>query len=281
MATRAPQAHVLTVLNLKGGVGKTHTSRVLASVAQEREQRILLIDLDTQGNLSKSFLEAVALSVRFLPDEDVYQIISGERRYQASKLAGLNTIPCLIHEPQQRDVLVRQVVENWQRAQLHPFEIADALSQLRDQNDYSQKRLAEEIGKPEPEISRFLKLLELQPSVQKDARNDPSGVLSFRHLYNIARLTPDGQSAMVAAVREQRLSAVETEKLVHREIARSMASPKRGAPVTRVQYVTTKARVIPTFRKQSVTNEEIVAALDEARDKARPTKEKLNIERRN
>ncbi len=102
----------------------------------------------------------------------------------------------------------------------------------------------------------------------------------FSHLYNIARLAPDGQATMIDAVREQRLSAVATEKLVHQEIARRTAQPKRGAPVTRVQYVTTKANVILTFRKQSVTNEEIVAALDEARDKASPIKAKLNIERR-
>lgn len=62
MAAVAPQAPVLTVLNLKGGVGKTHTSWVLASVAQERGERILLIDLDTQGNLSRSFLDQVALA---------------------------------------------------------------------------------------------------------------------------------------------------------------------------------------------------------------------------
>jgi chromosome partitioning protein len=61
MADLARTAHVLTVLNLKGGVGKTHTSWVLASVAQEREKRILLVDLDTQGNLSKSFLDKVTL----------------------------------------------------------------------------------------------------------------------------------------------------------------------------------------------------------------------------
>jgi len=53
------QAHVLSVLNLKGGVGKTHTMWLLASVAQERRQRILLVDLDTQGNLTRSFLETV------------------------------------------------------------------------------------------------------------------------------------------------------------------------------------------------------------------------------
>src|SRR5437870_3361132 len=49
-------AHVISVLNLKGGVGKTHTSWLLASVCQEREHRLLAVDLDTQGNLSNSFL---------------------------------------------------------------------------------------------------------------------------------------------------------------------------------------------------------------------------------
>lgn len=61
MADRDRTAHVLTVLNLKGGVGKTHASWLLASVSQEREQRILLIDLDPQANLSKSFLDHVTL----------------------------------------------------------------------------------------------------------------------------------------------------------------------------------------------------------------------------
>jgi len=55
----APKAHVITVLNLKGGVGKTHTSWLLASVAQERGRRILLVDLDTQANLTRSFLDSV------------------------------------------------------------------------------------------------------------------------------------------------------------------------------------------------------------------------------
>jgi chromosome partitioning protein len=61
MADRDRTAHVLTVLNLKGGVGKTHASWLLASVSEEREQRILLIDLDPQANLSNSFLDNVTL----------------------------------------------------------------------------------------------------------------------------------------------------------------------------------------------------------------------------
>jgi ParB family chromosome partitioning protein len=221
-----------------------------------------------------------AISVRYMAQDDVYQIISGERRFQATKLAGLPSIPCIVTNPEEDQILVRQIVENWQRAQLHPFEIADALAQLRDAKGYSQRKLAEQTGKPEAEISKFLKLLDLDPPVQNEARADTTGTLSFRHLYNVARLEPTEQAAIVSAVREQRLSATDTEKLVRKTIERRTAAPKRGAPVTRVQYVTTKAKVVLTFRKQTVTNDEILAALDEAREKAAGTKESLNIVRR-
>jgi ParB family chromosome partitioning protein len=222
-----------------------------------------------------------AISVRYIAADDIHQIISGERRFQAAKLAGLSAIPCIVTNPEDREILVRQIVENWQRAALHPFEIADSLGQLRDENKFTQRQLAEQVGKSEPEVSKFLKLLELAPDVQKQARADPSGVLSFKHLYHIARADAADQSAIVETVRDQRLSAVDTEKLVRKTNERRTATPKRGAPVTRVQYITTKAKVTLIFRKQSVTNEEIVAALDEAREKAAPTKQKLNIERVN
>ncbi len=124
-----------------------------------------------------------------------------------------------------------------------------------------------------------MKLLDLAPDVQKAARADPSGILSFKHLYQIARVETADQAALVETVREQRLSAVDTEKLVRKTIARRTVAPNRGAPVTRVQYVTTKAKIVLTFRKQSVEKADIVAALDEAREKASPTKVKLNIER--
>jgi ParB family chromosome partitioning protein len=221
-----------------------------------------------------------AISVRYIAEDDMYQIISGERRYQASKLAEQTSIPCIVSNPEEREIRVRQIVENWQRAQLHPFEIADSLGQLRDENKYTQRQVAEEIGKSEAEVSKFLKLLDLAPDVQKAARTDPTGVLSFKHLYQIARTEPAEQAALVETVREQRLSAVDTEKLVRKTIERRTASPKRGAPVTRIQYVTAKAKVVLTFRKQNVEPADILAALDEARAKADPAKNALNIERR-
>jgi ParB family chromosome partitioning protein len=220
-----------------------------------------------------------AISVRYMADDDIYQIISGERRFQATKLAGLPSIPCIVTNPEESDILVQQIVENWQRAALHPFEIADALAQLRDNNKYTQKRLAEETGKSEGEVSKLLRLLELSPAVQKEARADPSGTLSFKHLYQIARLGTEEQTVVASSARQQRLTAEETEVLVRKTIERRTTAPKRGAPVTRVQYVTTKAKIVLTFRKQQVSQAEILAALDEARAKADPTKASLNIER--
>jgi ParB family chromosome partitioning protein len=219
------------------------------------------------------------IAVRFIRDADIYQIISGERRYQAAKRAGLSEVPCWIQEPKEEEILIRQIVENWQRAQLHPFEIADALARLRDANGYTQKKLSTETGKSEAEVSKLLKLLELSPAVQKEARNDPSGALSFKHLYQIARLEPDAQAVVLDTVQVQHLSAVETEKLVRKTIERRTMGPKRGAPITKVEYVTTKARIVLTFRKQSVEKADILAALDEARQKAKGTMDSLNIQR--
>ena len=219
------------------------------------------------------------ISVRYLAAEDVYQIISGERRFRASKLAGLTAIPCVIHQPEDRDVQARQIVENWHRAQLHPFEIADSLAAMRDAHKYSQKQLAEVTGKREAEISKFLKLLELSPAVQKEGRNDPTGTLSFRHLYNIARLEPTEQAAMVTTVQGQKLTADATERRVKEQLARRHGAMRRGRPVTKVEYVTKKAKLTIVFRQQTVERKDILDALKESRDIASGKGNKLNIVR--
>jgi ParB family chromosome partitioning protein len=240
-------------------------------------------DKDALEGLAASIRELgilQAITVRYIVAADIHEIISGQRRYEAAKLVGLTAIPCIVTNPEDKQILVRQIVENWQRAALHPFEIADALGELRDTHRFTQRQLATQTGKSEAEVSKLLSLLDLEPNVQKEAREDPTGVLSFKHLYQVSRADPADQPSIFAAIREQGMSAAQAEKLVRRTNQRRTAMPKRGAPVTRVQYVTTKAKVVLTFRKQTVTADEILVALDEARDKAAPTKEKLNIERK-
>ena len=69
----------------------------------------------------------------------MYQIITGECRYLAAKEAGLTEMPCWEQSLEGKDILVRQLIENWQRTDLHPFDLADTLVRLRDQQNRSQK----------------------------------------------------------------------------------------------------------------------------------------------
>ena len=86
---------------------------------------------------------------------------------------------------------------------------------------------------------------------------------------------------MMIAVQQQRLSAVETEELVRKNIEQRTARPRRGAPVTKVEYFTSKAKILLTFRKQTVEQADILMALDEAIEKAKAAAKpvKLNIVR--
>jgi ParB family chromosome partitioning protein len=260
-----------------GGAFSIRIDRIRPDPTQPRRQ----FDAKALNELTASVKRLGILqpiTVRYIQADDMYQIITGERRYRAVQALGMTEIPCWIKTPKTEEVLVHQIVENWHRKELHPFEIADALAQLRDAYELTQKQLANETGKPEPEISRFLSLLELSPTVQKDARADATGTLSFRHLYNIARLDePTEQEAIAIDIRKQRLSAIETEQLVRKKIHESTAPAKRGAPVTKIEFLTSKAKVTLLFRKQTPARQEILAALDEAKAEAKTAAKKTTL----
>lgn len=209
------------------------------------------------------------ISVRFMPEEETYFIIAGERRYLAAQTAGLTELPCWVQRPEEKAVLIHQIVENWQRADLHPFDLADALAQLRDTDGYTQKGLAEVTGKPESEISRLLSLLKLDPDVQKQARGDLAGEITRRHLVAIASSNPATQQHVFQIVKEKGLTALETEKLVQEEKQRTVTLDKRGGHTSeRFRYKTTKAMIVIQFRRGKVSKADILAALDEARSQA-------------
>lgn len=208
------------------------------------------------------------ITVRYIEEESIYQIISGERRFQAATAAGLQEIPAWVQTPKSQDVLLHQIVENWQRQDLEPLELAEALAVLRDSNDYSQKDLATLTGKPESEISRLLSLLKIDADVQQAVHDDTKNIFTKRHLTAVAQLsTPAEQRDVVAQVKDQNMTAVDTEKLVRETKRRASGLKVRGAPFgQRLRYMTDKATVVLTFRKRNVTTEEIFAALDEVRD---------------
>ncbi len=205
------------------------------------------------------------ITVRYVAADDRYRIISGECRFTAAMAAGLATVPCWVKNPKADEILLEQLVENWQRSDLNPFELADSLAILRDANSYTQRQLADRTGKSPGEISKILTILELDPAVQKIARDDTTGRVSKRHLYSIGRLDAQRQSLVLQRVLRDGLSAEDTERYVQR-VRKAKDAPRRGgAPVTHRKFVTKFATVRFTYRKKDVTDMDMLNTLREVK----------------
>ena len=104
-------------------------------------------------------------------NEDSYQIIAGERRYRASILAGLKTIPAYIRTADDENVMEMALIENIQREDLNSLEIALAYQHLIEQYDLTQERLSERVGKKRTTIANYLRLLKLPAPIQMALQN--------------------------------------------------------------------------------------------------------------
>ncbi len=226
-------------------------------------------------NLSASVAErGIKQPVRvwFVQTEGVFQIISGERRYRAAVAVGLAAVPCIIEDapaggvPPRREILVDQVVENWQRADLHPYDLSDALKELRDQHGLDQKEIARLTGKPKSEISRFLAMQCVTPEVQATVRNDQEGRYSRRHVVALSKLNPDEQQVVAKRIKTEKLSAVETERVVTRLKKQHGGQAMRGAPVSVRRYGIGSTQVKITFRKRAVSRQDVLNVVERLRE---------------
>lgn len=169
---------------------------------------------DTLQELAKSIKELGVIqpiTVRKL-DFNKYQLISGERRLRASKLIGLKTIPAYIRLANDNESLVMALVENIQRHDLDPIEVAISYQRLIEEINLTQEELSERVGKKRSTITNYLRLLKLDPIIQTGMRD---GFISMGHgraLINIEN--QDIQSDIYHKVVTQNLSVRETEALV-------------------------------------------------------------------
>lgn len=145
-------------------------------------------------------------------DFDKYQLVSGERRFRASKLAGLSSIPAYIRIANDQESLEMALVENIQRQDLDPIEIALSYQRLMDEIQLTQEALSERVGKKRSTITNYLRLLKLDPIIQTGMRD---GFLSMGHgraLINVSN-TEDQLDAYEKVISKS-LSVRETEQLV-------------------------------------------------------------------
>jgi ParB family transcriptional regulator, chromosome partitioning protein len=141
-----------------------------------------------------------------------YQLISGERRLRASKLSGLATIPAYIRIANDNDSLVMALVENIQRHDLDPIEIALSYQRLIDEIQLTQEQMSDRVGKKRSTIANYLRLLKLDPIIQTGIRD---GFISMGHgraLINIE--DHDAQIDIYHKIIMENLSVRETENLV-------------------------------------------------------------------
>ncbi|MFA0960780.1 ParB/RepB/Spo0J family partition protein [Roseivirga sp. BDSF3-8] len=163
------------------------------------------------------------ITVRQL-DKDRFQLISGERRFQASKKAGLESIPAYVRKANDQQMLEMALIENIQRENLNPIEIALSYQRLISECDLKQEQLGERVGKNRTTVNNYLRLLRLPPDIQIALRDGKLSMGHARALINIDNI--DKQLHLFNKVVREELSVRKTEALVRE--AMSGGEPKKA-----------------------------------------------------
>ena len=142
---------------------------------------------------------------------DRYMIIAGERRFRASKLAGLSRVPVIVKQYDERQIKEISLIENLQREDLNPIEAAMAMRSLMDDYGLTQEELSERIGKSRPAIANTLRLLSLSPEVRKLVAN---GKLSAGHARALITLPAEQQISIGTEAAEKGFSVRDVEQRV-------------------------------------------------------------------
>ena len=155
-----------------------------------------------------------------------YEIIAGERRWRASRLAGLTTIPVLVKDVSDRSAIAMALIENIQRENLNPMEEANALHRLREEFEMTHQQAAEAVGKSRAAVTNLLRLRNLHDSVKRLVENCD---LEMGHARALLALEDEAQAEAAQQVVEKGLSVRETEQLVRRILKPSKSADKQLA----------------------------------------------------
>jgi ParB family chromosome partitioning protein len=157
---------------------------------------------------------------------DRYQLISGERRFRASQMAGLTDIPAYIRIADDQEMLEMALVENIQREDLDPIEVALSYKRLIDECELTQEQLSEKVGKQRSTVTNFLRLLKLPAPIQKALRDREISMGHAKALINIDN--EDRQLAIFALTLEEDYSVRQIEEMARTE--KLKVSPKSVKP---------------------------------------------------
>ena len=247
-------------------VSDKNADKVVGNIVELDLDSIQVNPFQPRSNFNDEALEELASSIKELGliqpitvrklDFNSYQLVSGERRYRASRLIGLQTIPAYIRIANDQESLEMALVENIQRQDLDPIEIALSYQRLIDEINLTQEKLSERVGKKRSTITNYLRLLRLDPIIQTGMRD---GFISMGHgraLVNVEK--KQDQIAIYEKIIGNGLSVRDTEKLVqgyHGEGSRQSAIT--GRPTVQPDFVKSAIRA---FRNALDTDVQIRAS---------------------
>jgi len=195
-------------------------------VHPNRYQPRILFPEEELEQLSRSIMEkGIIQPLLVRRDGTGYEIVAGERRFRAAKMAGLEKVPVIVKTLQDEDLLETSIVENIQREDLNPMEEAQAYNRLMTQFHLTQDQVSNRVGKSRPTIANFLRLLQLPDEIKTLILN---GSLSMGHARALLGAeTAAGQIKAARLVMSKGLSVRETESLIKRLKFESRRSEKR------------------------------------------------------
>lgn len=207
--------------------GRTILDLSIQDISPNEHQPRKYFDKESLKELANSIKEnGVIQPIIVTKTGQTYQIVAGERRWRAARLAGLTVVPAIVKELSNLEILQQALIENVQRQDLNPIETAEALDRLMTEHDMTQEKLSLTVGMSRSALANMLRLLNLSPKVKKFV---VSGQLSQGHARAILALgdkkAQDGAADLVV---DKDLSVRETEKLVKRLLTEDKVVEKKA-----------------------------------------------------
>ena len=197
----------------------------ISMIEPNREQPRKKFDEDALQELSESIKQYGILQPLLVSDKkDYYEIVAGERRWRAAKMAGLKGVPVVVKEFSTQEIVQISLIENIQREDLNPVEEAMAYKRLIDEFHLKQDEIAERVSKSRTAVTNSMRLLKLDSRVQQMMVDE---MISAGHARAILAISdPEQQYNAAMKVFDEKLSVRETEKLV-----KSILTPTKKKPV--------------------------------------------------
>ena len=233
-SNQATEVKQEVVKELSKGVAEISISEIEPNPFQPRtdfdqdELLELVQSIKTHGIIQPITVRSLAINK--------YQLISGERRWRASKLAGLKDIPAYIRLADDQGMLEMAIVENIQRSNLNALEVAISYQRLLDECNLQHEELADRVGKERSTVTNYMRLLKLPPDIQSGLKNEQISMGHARALLSVDNITD--QLFLYKKVIRESLSVRNTEKLIRE---RKSNKPSSGTK--------SKAEIHPEVRK--------------------------------